>query len=145
MYTAVATAVYITLQPSGHIIYNLKRKDFYMKFTKEERLEIGRKVYSYEISISDAAKQYNLNWYTVRTYMREYRELNHLPNMSDGKPIKKDNKVSDLNDLEQMTKDQLISEVIKARVDAERAKKGYIVKGDGQEKVFNNLKSLNSK
>ena len=59
-----------------------------MRYTKEERLEIGKKVYSYELSISEAAEQYNLNWYTVRTYMRQYRELNHLPNMSDGKTIK---------------------------------------------------------
>ena len=69
-----------------------------MRYTKEERLEIGKKVYSYELSISEAAEQYNLNWYTVRTYMRQYRELNHLPNMSAGKPIKESNP-ADINEL----------------------------------------------
>lgn len=49
------------------------------------------------------------------------------------------------DDLEFLSKDELIDEVIKARVEAERAKKGYAVKGDGQEKVFISLKDSNSK
>lgn len=44
-----------------------------------------------------------------------------------------------------MTKDQLIDEVIKARVGEERAKKGYIVKGGGQEKEFITLEDVNLK
>ena len=48
-------------------------------------------------------------------------------------------------DLESMSKDQLINEVIKARVEAERAKKGYAVKGGGQEKEFISLSDLNTK
>ena len=76
--------------------------------------------------------------------MRQYRELNHLPNMSDGKTIKESNP-ADINKLESMSKEQLICEVIKARVETERAKKGYTVKGDGQEKAFISLNNLNSK
>ena len=48
-------------------------------------------------------------------------------------------------DLEFLSTDQLINEVIKARVEAERAKKGYAVKGGGQEKEFINLSDLNTK
>ena len=48
-------------------------------------------------------------------------------------------------DLESMSTDQLISEVIKARVEAERAKKGYVVKGSCPEKEFINLSDLNTK
>ena len=44
-----------------------------------------------------------------------------------------------------MSKDKLICEVIKARVETERAKKGYIVKGDGQEKVFISLNNSSTK
>ena len=44
-----------------------------------------------------------------------------------------------------MSTDQLISEVIKARVEAERAKKGYVVKGGCPEKEFINLSDLNTK
>ena len=44
-----------------------------------------------------------------------------------------------------MSTDQLINEVIKARVEAERAKKGYVVKRGGPEKEFINLSDLNTK
>lgn len=80
--------------------------------------------------------------------MREYRDINGLEPMSNGSKefeIIKKEKLSKYEDLKEMTKDQLIDEVIKARVGEERAKKGYIVKGGGQEKEFINLNNLNSK
>ena len=80
--------------------------------------------------------------------MIQYRDLNNLPPMSDGqeelKAINK-NKKKKYEDLESMSKDQLIYEVIKARVEAERAKKGYVVKRGGPEKEFINLSDLNTK
>ena len=45
-----------------------------VKYTKEERLEIGRRIYNRELSVYDAAAEYNINWYTARDYMREYRD-----------------------------------------------------------------------
>ena len=48
-------------------------------------------------------------------------------------------------DLEFLSTDQLINEVIKARVEAERAKKSYVVKGGCPEKEFINLSDLNTK
>ena len=119
-----------------------------MNYTKEERIEIGRQIYTHEISIGEAADRYNLNWYTVRDYMRQYRDINGLPPMSDGKDtLKVINKAKRKNfeDLESLSKDELIDEVIKARVETERAKKGYAVKGGGQEKEFISLSDLNSK
>lgn len=119
-----------------------------MNYTKEERIEIGRQIYTHEITIGEAAKNYNLNWYTAREYMRLYRDCNGLPPMSDGSDaLKIINKAKrkKFDDLEFLSKDELIDEVIKARVEAERAKKGYAVKGDGQEKVFISLKDSNSK
>ena len=121
-----------------------------MKYNKEQRLLIGREIYSHEITISQAAEKYGItisqaaekygiNRYTARDYMREYRDINNLEPMSDGKEeliILKEKKISKYEDLKDMTKEQLINEVIKARVGEERAKKGYIVKGGGQEKEF---------
>ena len=49
------------------------------------------------------------------------------------------------SDLETLTKEELIDEVIKTRIELERTKKGYAVQGGGQEKEFICLKSLNSK
>ena len=55
-----------------------------VKYTKEERLEIGRRIYNRELSVYDAAAEYNINWYTARDYMREYRDLNNLDPMKRG-------------------------------------------------------------
>ncbi len=119
-----------------------------IKYSKEERLQIGKEIYTHSISLSEAANKYDINPYTARDYMREYRDINHLPPMDDGRDqliIIQKKKRSKYEDLEDMAKSELIDEVIKARVEAERAKKGYFVEGDGQEKVFKNIKEMNSK
>lgn len=79
--------------------------------------------------------------------MRLYRDANNLPsrNETDNPKVFTKTDKLDYSDLESLSKEQLIDEIIKARVEAERAKKGYIVKGDGQEKEFISLKNLNSK
>ena len=123
-----------------------------MKYTLEQRLDIGREIYSRSITVNEAAIKYAINNYTAREYMRFYRDKNNLPPLNQNDPIeiskkqeKKKDQVVDYNDLESMTKDELIDEVIKARINTERAKKGYIVKGDGQEKEFIGLNNQNLK
>lgn len=51
----------------------------------------------------------------------------------------------DYDDLSNLSKEELIDEVIKARVETERAKKGYTVKGGGAEKEYISLKNQNLK
>ena len=123
-----------------------------MKYTLEQRLDIGREIYSRSITVNEAAIKYAINNYTAREYMRFYRDKNNLPPLNQNDPIeiskkqeKKKDQVVDYNDLESMTKDELIDEVIKAIINTERAKKGYIVKGDGQEKEFISLNNQNLK
>ncbi len=58
-----------------------------MRYTKEERDEIGRQIYTHEISIGEAAEKYHRNWYTIRDYMRQYRDENGLPPMLDGREM----------------------------------------------------------
>ena len=50
-----------------------------MKYTLEERLEIGRRIYDGEISRYEAAEQFGINDQTARNYMRMYRDANQLP------------------------------------------------------------------
>ena len=119
-----------------------------MKYSKEQRLLIGREIYTHQISLNHAAEKYGINRYTARDYMREYRDTNNLEPMSDTSEefkIIQDKRKANFSDLESLSKDKLINEVIKARVEAERAKKGYLVKGGGQEKVFLNLDEMNLK
>ena len=105
-----------------------------MKYTKQERLDIGRRIYDGELSRFLAAETYNISEQTARTYMRMYRDINNLP----AKAFKRTGSTATLlkaaagmTDLESMTKEELILEVVKARIAEARLKKGYEVKGDG--------------
>ena len=108
-----------------------------MKYTKEQRLDIGRRIYDGEITKYDAATQYDISHQTARDYMRLYRNENHLPPKqgrpsSSGTSIRKT--VPEPNNLEAyeaMSKEELIQELVKARIAEARLKKGYEVKGDG--------------
>ena len=50
-----------------------------MKYTKEQRLDIGRRIYYSEISRYEAAEEYGISEQTARNYMRMYRDVNRLP------------------------------------------------------------------
>ena len=51
-----------------------------MRYTKEERLEIGRKVDERTMSRYEAAEAYGISDDTARDYMRMHRDSNSLPN-----------------------------------------------------------------
>ena len=125
-----------------------------MKYTPEERLEIGRRIYEGEINVYKAAVEYGIGGTCARNYMRQYRSANNLPAKGRGtaiirekgeavpKPIVMD---PGLEEYESMTKEELIKELVRARIREERLKKGYEVKGVGAEKVFVLLDSENTK
>jgi transposase len=113
-----------------------------MKYTYEERLDIGRRIYEGEISRFDAAQEYGIGMGTARDYMRLYRDLNQLPSMRvhlEQKRKRTHAQVStpritapaSMEDYESMSKEELIQELVKARITEARLKKGYEVKGDG--------------
>ena len=56
-----------------------KNRRLAMKYTPEERLDIGRQIYDGELSRYEAAEQYGIGEQTARNYMRMYRDANHLP------------------------------------------------------------------
>ena len=92
-----------------------------MKFSVEERLKIGKEIYDKRISIYDAAKIYNINIYTARDYMRQYRSYNNLPSRNDSND-NNFNIVVDYDELNLLSKDELIKELIKARIEANQVK-----------------------
>ena len=106
-----------------------------MNYTQEERLDIGRRIYTGEITRSQAAEEYGIGEQTARNYMRQYRDANHLPpknrNRNVHAPTPAATMPADMEKLTTMTKEELIEEVIKARIAEARLKKGYEVKGDG--------------
>ena len=107
-----------------------------MKYTLEERLDIGHRIYDGELTKYAAAEQYGISENCARDYMRLYRDMNHLPpknakGVGRSAEALKNNTPQKLEDLESMTKEQLIQELVKARITEARLKKGYEVKGDG--------------
>jgi len=121
-----------------------------MKYTKEERLEIGRRIYEGELTVAMAAEEYEINIYTARDYLRSYKaSINVAIPKSEKKDYKRNDTLSefgqDFEELKKMSQEELIDEVIKARVNEARAKKGYEVRGGGRSKEFRALGSKNTK
>ncbi len=121
-----------------------------MKYTKEERMEIARRVYDGEITVAGAAVNYELNTSSVKGYLRLYREVNGLPpkrkhnNSSSPVHIEKEKDPS-LKEYEVMSREELIDALVMARVNEARLKKGYSVKGSGVAKEFLPVGSKNTK
>jgi transposase len=78
-----------------------------------------------------------------------YRDANQLPpkhNTGNFRNTYPSPKVpSGMEDLESMTKEELIHELVMARINEARLKKGYMVKGDGPNKEFILLGSKNTR
>ena len=109
-----------------------------MKYTKEQRLDIGRQIYDNEIDCYQAAEQYGINYYTARTYMRMYRDTNQLSQKANTKSNNDSTAIAStpanqlsLQEYQDMSKEELIQALIRARITEARLKKGYEVKGDG--------------
>lgn len=123
-----------------------------MKYTEEERLNIGKRVYNGEINRYQAATEYGISNQTARNYMRQYRFANGLPAKTPGSRIQREDSSPKpaeedpgLEKYEAMTKEELIQELVRSKIREARLKKGYEVKGDGPEKVFIPLSSKNTK
>lgn len=109
-----------------------------MKYSKEQRLDIGRRIYDGEIDCYQAAEQYGINHYTARDYMRMYRDINQLPKKTKSKSMNDSvatistlHNQANLQEYQDMSKEELIQALIQARITEARLKKGYEVKGDG--------------
>lgn len=124
---------------------------FRLKYTKEQRLDIGRRIYDGELTRFEAAKQYNISEQTARDYMRLYRDDNNLPPKRGphsayglAKP-KSSPSPSSLEDYKAMTKEELIDALVMAKITQARLKKGYIVEGVGARKKFIRFVKKNTK
>ncbi len=126
-----------------------------MKYTHEERIDIGRDIYTSGMSCAEAMAKYNLSHGSVERYVSMYKAANGIKgtrSLSSENPAPKQlPKVRQMTsdyDIETymtMSKEELIDELIRAKVNEARAKKGYEVKGDGANKEYNSLSNRNSK
>lgn len=117
-----------------------------MKYTPEQRLDIGRKIYTGEISKQDAMKQYEIQLSTADLYIIEYKRANGIAiRPRTPSPVVKNISDADLEAYQAMTKEELIRELILSKANELRAKKGYEVKGVGPNKEFVSLSNKSSK
>lgn len=120
-----------------------------MKYSEHERINIGRQIYDGEMTCRQAAELYNLSLQCTKQYLKKYRVLNGLPpkreKVEDASIIRAKSTVSTLEDYESMSKEELIQELVRAKINEERAKKGYIVKGVGAQKGYILLDNRNTK
>ena len=119
-----------------------------MKYTKEQRLDIGRQIVSNELTVAEAIDKYHVSKSCAQNYATAYKRANGIPVLktcptnSNRKPKVSD---ADLDRYQLMSKDELIQELILSKANELRAKKGYEVKGVGQKKEFIILNNKNSK
>ena len=94
-------------------------------FTESERLDIGREIYDGLLTIPEAAAKYGTTYGVARTCLRKYRRQGNLPPKRGGSHVSAKPRANpNMEELSSMDREQLIDEVIKARAEAERAKKG---------------------
>ena len=100
-----------------------------MKYTKEERLDIGRRIYDGELTRYEAAKEYEISEQTARNYMRLYRDVNHLPPRKGAQHIcglaktRSAPAPTGLEELQSMTKEEQIDALVMAKITEARLKK----------------------
>lgn len=121
-----------------------------VKYTKAERLDIGRRVYNGEMTTLEAVAKFGVGRTSIENYIRTYRISNGLPARGNGINPKKQKLVvtestPGYSEFDSMTREELIGEIIKARINEARAKKGYVVKGDGAEKGYEPIVNKNTK
>ena len=95
-------------------------------------------------------EKYGITETTVDNYVRLYRTENKLPPREcTSNPLKSRAVLPESRtgyaEFDSMTREELIGEIIKARINEARAKKGYTVEGDGTEKVFEPIVNKNTK
>ena len=119
------------------------RKERNRIWTKEEKKKFVDMVLNNNISTHDVEKEYDLSYGIVSKWVRQYISggIEALENKNKpGNPLAKYSNKKNLTEIE-----KLEYENMKLRIENERLKKGYLVKGDGTVVVVDEKKFWNSK
>ena len=118
--------------------------------TREQNLDIARRFINKELTRKEAQAMIgggrNSVYYWANEYKRSIGDRNVPPKQyqpqSNKDEVANEDEISRLSSL---SREELIDEVIKAKVGEARAKKGYEVKGGGENKEYVTLSSKNTK
>ena len=112
-------------------------------WTKEEKLKLIKEHLETHVSTLEITNREHISNGMYNNWLRKYLELGEkgLENKKKpGNPLAKYCNKKNLTDME-----KLEYENMKLRIENERLKKGYMVKGDGQFVIFNGLNNKNMK
>lgn len=112
-------------------------------WSKEEKLKLIKEHVEQHVSTLEITTREKINNGMYNNWLKKYLEFGEagLENKKKpGNPLSKYIHKKQLTDLE-----KLEYENMKLKIENERLKKGYLVKGDGQVVTFNGLKSKNLK
>ena len=124
-----------------------------MRYTEQQRVDIGGQIYNHELTRMEAMEKYGCKGTFLDRCIKAYKESIGVPTSTtiNGKKSKHSNiakistKGTDIDAYMAMSKEELIDELIKAKANELRAKKGYEVKGVGANKEFISLSNKNTK
>ena len=125
-----------------------------MKYSKEERLEVGRKIHESGLSNLNAGIMFGISEESARRYRILYEQsqgIKHDSSRAHKCPvdtaalITPGEPMSSSDDYSSMTRAELIEELMKSKIREARLKKGYLVKGVGADKEYILLDSKNTK
>lgn len=105
------------------------RQDKNRSWSKEEKYKIIKPIIEFKISGEQQARNYDISRGMITNWINRYKEegIDGLQNKrKPGNPLAKYSKKKVLSEIE-----KLEYENMKLRIENERLKKGYIVKGDG--------------
>lgn len=112
-------------------------------WTTEEKYQIIKPALNMEKSTWDITRETGLNNGMINNWIKKYREKGMdglISKKRPGNPLCKYSNKKNLTDIE-----KLQYENMKLRIENERLKKGYLVKGDGTVVVVDEKKFWNSK
>ena len=124
-------------------MYQRKRDKANRYWTKEEKLRIVKRIVKEHQSYGGVCEEERISKSQLHKWIHQYLDkgIEELENQKkSGNPLMKYSSRKELNDLE-----KLEYENMKLKIEVERLKKGYIVKGDGRKKEYISINKKNLK
>ena len=115
----------------------------YKFWNADEKLSIIMPIINGELSSEQQSRNFKISGGQIRNWIRAYREKGYdglINQRKPGNPLVKYSMRKELTDIE-----KLEYENMKLRIENERLKKGYFVRGDGTVQISTKLNKKNSK
>ena len=116
------------------------------RYTAEFKIGIVKKVTEEHIGIKEIARQNDIDNHNVRNWLKNYQEYGESYFYEEHRGNHKGNPYAALHTSKSLSNEQRLElENLKLRIENERLKKGYTVKGGGVNKEYVSILDVNTK